>query len=341
MGKDANEDFDIDFSKDPDQIFGRMGFYRGRNFDGVTPAVFDHPTQSGVKCVRLAVKEGAFDKQPQASDDPNDRCELRELLGNEQTVGAAACYGFTLRAAKPFPKVKGRCVVAQIKMPYGESSEYSPAFSLRIENGQYIATIEHQFLPADRAAGRYLRKLNADGACPPGTVYAEDHARDTPPGKTTYQLRALLADDGAVPPHLLAPGKFDACTDGVTVKRYGLLPKDIHEWSDFIIELAGAGQSAGPSRIALHLNGRLLAEAEGQFGAAGHEGRAQYFKTGPYRDDTDLTRCDMDVWGDLEAAVEVCNIRRKKRLTDAILSRDLLVALNRAGGAGAAGANIG
>ena len=117
------------------------------------PVVFD-PGDGGGKAVRLAVQAGTYaGPLDEPGDVANDRCELR---GPKQVLGVDTWHGFSIRVPAGFPVRPLRLVVAQMKMPYDASGDGSPAFALRIDEGRWIATVEHLYEPEDRKAGRFL-----------------------------------------------------------------------------------------------------------------------------------------------------------------------------------------
>ena len=300
-----NSSFKIDLTSTPDLNFGRMVFYRMKNRDGFLPEIAVDAGDPGRPYLKLAVKEGVYQGPLGDENDFNDRCELRERQGSEQALGTAVYYGFSIRIDPGFPTVPHRCVVAQIKMPYGGSADASPAFSLRIDSGRYVATVEQLFRPEDRAAGGLVpRKPGA--TCANGSTLAEDHSEST----AQLQIRAVLATDSSGLPDHLDRSNFVFCTKGMTIEKFGTLPGDPGEWHDFIVFIGILGKLDGRGEIALYHEGELLAKATGNFGAPHDARNIQYFKIGIYRDDDDRT------WGDTTACIHVRDIRRGARLDE-------------------------
>ena len=121
-----------------DVVFGEVRFKRQDNRNGIEPQVCE---KDGEKYLRLAVQHNYFEPaNPIADDGTYDRCELREPV--KLPLGTRVFYGFSLRATEGFPFSEQRCVIAQMKMPFGESETPSPVLSLRIDNGRYLATVD-------------------------------------------------------------------------------------------------------------------------------------------------------------------------------------------------------
>jgi hypothetical protein len=64
-------------------------------------------------------------------------------------LGTPVSYTFDIRAEQGFPIVDARCVCVQIKAPYYDDDGGSPLFTLRIDRGRYIATVEHLYEAKD------------------------------------------------------------------------------------------------------------------------------------------------------------------------------------------------
>ena len=307
-----SDDYKIELKSAPDIVLGKIAFYRQKNRDGLVPQFLTDADDPGRQYVRLAVREGAYDGHLSNTNDPNDRCELRELTGHEQKTGTPVYYGFSLRIPPEFEPAPERCVVAQVKMAYAGCTDYSPAFSLRVDNGRYAATVEQLYLAQDHAAGRYLHDLQPDGTCAPGTVLAEDNSDFIHPERTRFQIRALLAvAPPGLPPHLAK--SFTRCTDGVKITNGpGKLPDNPGEWHDFVVFIGSSGKPDACGLIALYVDGAPVASANGIFGVPTADNQAQYLKVGPYRDDNDA------VWGDKIAAVDVSGIWRSAEMPEAL-----------------------
>ena len=315
------DDFKITLKGVPDIVLDRMAFYRKKNRDGLVPQFLADADAPDRPYIRLSVREGTYGHPLTNKHDPNDRCELRELAGREQKAGTAVYYGFSLRIPPDFKPEPERCVVAQVKMAYAGCTDYSPVFSLRVDAGRYVATIEQLYLAADKAAGRYLHDLAPDGTCPPGTVLAEDDSDFVHPESTRFQIRVLLA---AAPPGLpehLALKNFVKCTDGVQiVQGPARLPADPGEWHDFVVFIGATGRPDARGLIALYVDGQLIASASGIFGVPTADNDVQYFKVGPYRNDNDA------VWGDKIATVDVRDIWRSADMPDPLRQSQELIA---------------
>jgi hypothetical protein len=303
MGKHTIASYKIDLNEEPDISFGSLTFYRKKNPDGIVPVIAD--SCDGRKAILLGVKTGAYNGPlDEPSDNANDRCELREA---KSLFGTEVWYGFSIRIPEGFPIRPLRFVVAQLKMPCAPSEDISPAFALRIDNGHWLATIEHLYEPKDKQQGRYLSEPN-DGDCGLHAALAFDHHNfdASRRGQTDYQVRAILALDGAGLPAHLRECEFTKCTTGVEVHRHALLPSLSRSWVDFVLHFAPSGIKDVDGLFELYANQSLIAQAWGEFGFAGTKTPDQYFKIGPYRNNDSK-------WGEEVAAIEVRDIRRGPR----------------------------
>ena len=301
--------------------FGDVIFPRHENPDGIAPEIVEE--QDG-RFVRLRVKTGHFVPEPPPKDDGRyDRCELRE--GKRLKLGAKVFYGFSLRAARNFPSVPLRCVVAQVKMPFGESKYPSPVFSLRIDDGRYLATVEHYFDRRDAGGDIQITAAAPDGSCAAGFAPATDH-HNFDPAKTDLddQVRIVMATDGGMlQQHLKGPDGFSKCSNGVRLEGAGFLPDCIFGWTDFVVHVAVSGKADNADGVvALYVNGECVASAHGEFGVPDADGNTkQYLKVGPYRNDDGK-------WDPaLAVGIEVRGISRGSRPEDVGLAPDVLVAL--------------
>ena len=299
-----------------DIVCGPLRFLRNHCQSGIEPLVIEADDGKG-KAVVLAVRSGAWPlPNPDDMDDLNyERCELREAKENPTTLGTHSFYGFSLRVPDTFPNLPLRCVVAQVKMPYDKSGNPSPAFALRIDNRQYVATVEHLYEPdaEDPIDSTYLTNPLPDGFCRAGAVPAQDHSDFvTKPDDYSMQVRAILATGAAGLPDHLRRCDFKRCTTGVKVATHGFLPDVDGRWADFIVEIAPTGKKNCDGAIRLYVDGSLIAEATGEFGFPFTPKPAlQYFKIGPYR--------DLDSsWGTETAFIEVRNLRRGSSLVDVL-----------------------
>ena len=292
-----------------DLRFGPLTFYRDRSPDGLLPVLFD--PGGGGRAVRLSVQTGSYTGPLyEPADVANDRCELR---GPKHPLGTDAWYGFAVRVPADFPVLPLRCVVAQMKMPYDASGDGSPAFALRIEDGRWLATVEHLYEPNDQKAGRYLSDPT-DGRCGSGAP-AFDHSNfNKYRGLTDFQVRALLASDADELSPEVREREFGRCTTGVAVERHANLPRSPvgAGWTDFVVRATSSGAKDRDGIVELYVDGGLVARARGEFGYPSTEGEPeQYFKVGPYRNN-DLR------WGPGVASVEYRNIRRGRALNEVL-----------------------
>jgi hypothetical protein len=307
-------DLDTDPVKDGDDnlTFGnlkdsstRLKFLRRSCPDGLLPQVFQ-PPDNGSKAVRLAVQTGAYGG-PGKLDDPkdavNDRCELRQ--NPKGVLGDDAWYGFSVRVPDEFPRRPLRCVIAQVKMPFDDLGNGSPAFSLRIDDRQWLATVEHLYEEEDEEDHRFVSTM-VGGACGlPGTAAYDHHDFTQDEDRLDRQIRALLANDAAGPPPHLYQYEFTRCTTGVKLATFGRLPEADGRWSDFIVRVKSSGVKNVDGSIELYCEQELIAEASGEFGFPSPKIQPppQYFKIGPYRNNDPL-------WGDEVATIEVRDIRK-------------------------------
>ena len=287
-----------------DWHFGPLTFFRRKSPDGLLPTIID-PGDGLGKAVRLAVKTGAY-VGPLAddADRSNDRCELR---GPKQRLGTDVWHGFAIRVPPGFPVRPLRCVVAQMKMPYDASGDGSPAFALRVDNGHWLATVEHLYEPDDKKAGRYLSDPVGGVCCAEAGVPAFDHSNfNKYVAPTDFQVRALIASDGVAAPSDVAEHEFARCTTGVGLVPGADLPvlRIGGGWTDFVVRIRSSGVKNQDGIIELYADGALVAEARGEFGYPSTDGEpVQYFKIGLYRNN-DLA------WGTEVAALDYRNIRR-------------------------------
>lgn len=307
--------FSIDLGA-PDFACGPLRFLRNHCQSGIEPVVIDADDGKG-KAVVLAVRSGAWPlPNPDDRDDLNyERCELREAKENPTALGIHSFYGFSLRVPDTFPNLPLRCVVAQVKMPYDKSGNPSPAFALRIDNRQYVATVEHLYEPnsEDPIDSTYLSDPGAIGLCRAGSVPALDHSDFiSKPEDYSMQVRGILATGKAGLPTHLRNCEFTRCTSGVEVETFGHLPDVDGRWADFIVEIAPTGKKNCDGTIRLYVDGKLIAVAKGEFGFPLTAKPAwQYFKIGPYR--------NLDPkWGTATAAIEVRNLRRGSTLDEVL-----------------------
>jgi hypothetical protein len=197
--------------------------------------------------------------------------------------GEECWYGFSVRVPPDFPVKPLRCVVAQVKMPYDDDGSSSPAFALRIDEGQWVATVEHLYEKEDWLEHRFLSGT-VGGACGIPAAHAYDHhdfMRTS--GVRDLQVRAVLATDWAgLPPHL-ERYEFTQCTLGIKLTTVGHLPQADGRWSDFILRVASSKEKNVDGLVELYCENALVARAEGEIGYAKILGKTQYFKIGPYR----------------------------------------------------------
>jgi Polysaccharide lyase len=218
--------------------------------------------------------------------------------------GTEVWYGFSIRQGFPIRPL--RFVAAQLKMPCAPSEDISLAFALRIDNGHWLATIEHLYEPKDKQQARYLSESN-DGDCGLHAVPAFDrHNFDASRGQTDYQVRAILALDGAGLPAHLREFEFPKCTTGVEVHTHAHLPSLSRSWVDFVLHFAPSGIKDVDGLFELYANQNLIAQTWGEFGFAGTKTPDQYFKIEPYRNNDSK-------WGEEVAAIEIRDIRRGPR----------------------------
>jgi hypothetical protein len=276
---------------------GQLTFPRGKNPDGLTPQIVT--SVDGRPAIRLAVRHGTF--KTSTPDDVNDRCELREP---KSPFGTEAWYGFSMRVPREFPVQPLRCVLAQIKMPYDDQGNGSPAFALRIDEGRFVASVEHLYELEDEQDSRFLTNP-VNGVCGFPAAFAYDHhdfsnKRDT----RDLQIRAVMATDADGLPAYLAQNEFTRCTTGIKLTTYGKLPVHDGSWIDVIFHVRPSGRKDADGIIELWVNGEAIATAAGELGFASPDQRApQYFKIGPYRNNE-------AGWGDDDAWIEVRDIRR-------------------------------
>jgi hypothetical protein len=285
-------------------------FYRRRNPDGLPPQIVESNDGSG-KALRLAVQTDAYTGcLVDEADRQNDRCEIREALDKKTRLGAEVWYGFSVRVPADFPNQPLRCVIAQIKMPYDDGGNGSPAFSLRIDAGQWVATVEHLYEREDRDDHRFL-SAPVNGACgfPAAAAYDHSNFGEKPSEPLDFQVRAVLASDSAGLPAHLRVEEFTQCTTGVQLSTFGKLRRIDGSWTELILHVASSGRKDKDGIIELYVGRELIARAHGEFGYAGAGDPVQYFKIGPYRNN--------DVhWGSGIASIEVRNIRRGPRHED-------------------------
>jgi len=293
--------------KNGDWRLGPLVFYRRKNPDGLVPRIVDASDGSG-EALRLAVRSGAYDGPLDVeADRANDRCELREPA--KSLLGAEIWYGFNIRIPADFPRKPLRFVVAQVKMPYDDEGNGSPAFSLRIDDGQWVATVEHLYEEVDAKDHRFLSTA-VDGACGLPAAPAYDH-HDFGPGGDR-QVRAVLARDVAGLPEHLRRYECTLCTTGVKLATFGRLPPADGRWSDFILRIASSGVKDKDGVVELYADRELVARAEGELGFAREDAPPQYpqyFKVGPYRNND-------PAWGRSTAAIELRDLRRGPRRED-------------------------
>jgi hypothetical protein len=214
-----------------------------------------------------------------------------------------AWHGFSLRVPDDFPNAPLRCVIAQVKMPYDDRGNGSPAFALRIDEGQWVATVEHLYEPQDEQDHRFLSAA-VNGACGiPAAAAYDHHDFSDDANLRDWQVRAVLATDAAGLSPYLKRYEFSDCTTGVRLVTCGRLPPADGRWSDFLLHVAPSGEKNVDGLVELYCEGALIAQAWGELGYAPAPGLTQYFKVGPYRNNDPR-------WGDTVAAVEVRNIRR-------------------------------
>jgi hypothetical protein len=276
-------------------------FKRRQNPDGLAPQIADATDGSG-KALKLVVQTGAYGGP---LDDPadrvNDRCEFREPVKTK--LGFPVWYGFKIRIPDDFPQEPLRFVVAQVKMPYDDDGNGSPAFSLRIDDGQWIATVEHLYEEEDAKDHRFLSAA-VDGQCGlPGAPAYDHHDFSDNAALRDLQVRALLACDAAGLPEHARRYEFTMCTTGVKLATFGRLPPADGRWSDFILHIASSGRKNKDGIVELFADGDLVARAEGELGYPSENYKLQYFKIGPYRNNDAR-------WGSEPAAIEVRDIRR-------------------------------
>lgn len=293
-----------------DLHFGPLTFYRDRSPDGLLPVLFD-PEDGGGTAVRLSVQAGSYTGALfDLADVVNDRCELR---GPKHPLGSDAWYGFSVRVPADFPIRPLRCVVAQMKMPYDASGDGSPALALRIEDGRWLATVEHLYEPDDQKLGRFL-STPVNGRCASGTP-AFDHSNfNKYNGLTDFQVRALLATDADDVSSDQRAREFASFTTGVVVERHAPLPGSPigAGWTDFVVRALSSGIKNKDGVVELYAEGELVARAHGEFGYPSTEGEAaQYFKVGPYRNNDQL-------WGSGVASLEYRHLRRGQSLSETL-----------------------
>jgi hypothetical protein len=148
---------------------GALTFYRNKNPNGLSPTL--HEDDDRGPWLRLAVARDAY---LGATDGDPTRCDCCELRDDKLPLGTPVWYSFELRAEPNFPIVDARCVCAQIKAPYYDQDGGSPLFSLRIDRGRYVATVEHlyeckdvDFIDGSEIA-RYVKPYEGPGSCPDG-----------------------------------------------------------------------------------------------------------------------------------------------------------------------------
>jgi hypothetical protein len=287
--------------KNGDWQLGPLVFYRRKNPDGLLPQIVASSDGSG-KALRLAVQKDAYTGTlDEPADKVNDRCELREPT--KTRLGADVWYGFSIRVPDDFPREPLRCVIAQVKMPYDDTGNGSPAFSLRIDEGQWVATVEHLYEPQDAADHRFLSAA-VGGACGlPAALAYDHHDFSDDRNLRTLQVRAVLASDAAGIPSYLKTYEFTQCTTGVKLATFAHLPAADGRWTDFVLHIASSGEKDKDGIVELYVGQELVARAQGELGFASKTDAQQYFKIGPYRNN------DAN-WGKGIAAIEVRNIRR-------------------------------
>ncbi|MES2906814.1 MAG: heparin lyase I family protein [Pseudomonadota bacterium] len=246
-----------------DIIFGDLIFMRQHNPDGMA-----EKTKDGV---RLTIRKNSYPLDTEDAKE-NQRAELLEVQKQYLKPGQPVSYSWRMRASGDVPKNKNRFMVAQFKSLYGDNESPSPLFALRVENGQYFATIEQSY-----GAG-YKKAIPAkNGLCTEGSPATERVEGGD-------QLTVLFAKDEKG----FATKKWSKlCAPETRVENFNPLPKLNEKWVDFKLNI-----QAGPKgRIEFYANGKLVARAAGPFGDLKSDVvyNKQYFKLGPYRDREDAT----------------------------------------------------
>jgi hypothetical protein len=296
-----------------DWQIGPLVFLRAGNPDGIPPSIVT--SSDGQLAIRLAVKTGSF--QVPGPDNSNDRCELREHKKTD--LGTDAWYGFSIRVPDGFPVRPLRCVLAQMKMPYDDLGNGSPAFALRIDEGVFIATVEHLYEPADAQDHRFLSDA-VGGACGyPAALAYDHHDFSDVPDRHDLQVRAVIAMEAAGLPAFLTQSDYTKCTTGIHLDRLGDLPPADDKWHDFMLHIRSSGRKDVDGIVELFVDGTSVAVAKGEFGFASAGDQQQYFKIGPYRNNDPK-------WGDEIASIEIRDIRRGSSRHEIELPGNALVA---------------
>jgi hypothetical protein len=228
--------------------------------------------------LRLTVQKGAYNKALNGEGDLYDRSEIREGKETYRPPGSEVWYRLSFRVPAGLPKEDTRLVVLQLKTPYPDYDDASPAVALRLEHGMLFATAEHvltleqrgAIVAADVAPGREAR-------CPTGFSLAG--VRDDP----GPQMRVLLGTGpGGLPPR--RKGEYTICTPFAKVERSGQLPLVDEGWHDIVLGV----KTGEDGWLTLQADGVTIARASGAFGDSRSNG-PQYLKFGPYRDKSDST----------------------------------------------------
>jgi hypothetical protein len=247
---------------DGDIGFGKLVFLRKNNPDGSV-----EQTKNGIK---LTVRKDSFFLDTEDAKS-NQRAEIRETKSEYLKPGQPVSYSWRMRAPDRFPKNNTRFVAVQFKAPYGNNDSPSPLFALRIENGQFFATIEQTY---QRDREKVSAAINS--VCKEGSLSADRDSEGN-------QLTILLAKDKkGLPPK--RNKQFNLCSSHTKVENFNRLPKLNKEWVDFQLNV----QSGPQGKVELYANGKLISRATGPFGDIKLDDK-QYFKFGPYRDREDTT----------------------------------------------------
>jgi hypothetical protein len=229
------------------------------------------------------------------TDGPNDRAELWEADAVWLPLGTDVWYRFDMFIDGAIPRNAGRLVIGQWKQS-NAPGDASPVLAQRFGGRFFTVTTQQDDEGSDQGASPAECRISIAAQAGAGTASDKPASRERP---ARHLLERRTAPDAqvAVDRHepisddTLRPLEAPACGRDISVTTYNPLPDPFDAWTTMVYRLR-IGPN-GDGLVEIWANGAKISRTTGRIGLRSAEEGRQYFKFGPYRDQSDyatLTR---------------------------------------------------